>query len=86
MDFGEFTACFEAISPEHIAATFSATSPSPEMLQTISQINISLNQALGFIPASISSPETAKLALIDKLKAKLSEKPTLTDFESRYGE
>lgn len=84
LDFEDFTACFEAISPEHMSVIFCSSSPTPVMFETMRKINRSLNQALGIIPAAVDSPEAIKLALMSELKTKLKKRKTLTDLQQYW--
>jgi len=84
LDFEDFTACFEVISPEHVAVTFCSSSPTPIMIDTIRKINRSLNQALGVIPADVDSPAAIKLTLMSELKTKLKQRKTLIDLQQHW--
>ncbi len=84
MDFEDIIVRFEIVSPEHVAAIFCSSLPTPEIALTISNLNRFLNQALGIIPAEIDSPETIKQTLMTELKTKLKQRRTLIEFQSRY--
>lgn len=84
MDFEDIIVRFEIISPDHVAAIFCSSLPSPEVALTISNLNRFLNQALGFMPAEIEQPQTIKQTLMSELKTKLKQRRTLIEFQTRY--